>query len=43
VLPVLNRLMRAVLALERPLVRRGVVPFGSSLLAVAAKPGGGEV
>jgi hypothetical protein len=30
--------MRAVLALERPLVRAGRLPFGSSLIAVAARP-----
>ncbi len=38
VTPVLNGLMRAVLRLERPLVRAGVLPFGSSLIAVAARP-----
>ncbi len=38
VVPGLNRLMRAVLALERPLVRAGGLPFGSSLIAVAARP-----
>ena len=38
VVPGLNRLMRAVLALERPLVRAGRLPFGSSLIAVAARP-----
>jgi SAM-dependent methyltransferase len=36
--PVLNGLARAVLRLERPLVRAGLVPFGSSLIAVAARP-----
>jgi SAM-dependent methyltransferase len=38
VTPVLNGLARAVLRLERPLVRAGVLPFGSSLIAVAARP-----
>jgi len=38
VTPVLNGLARAVLRLERPLVRAGRVPFGSSLVAVAARP-----
>jgi 2-polyprenyl-3-methyl-5-hydroxy-6-metoxy-1,4-benzoquinol methylase len=38
VVPGLNGLMRAVLALERPLVRAGRLPFGSSLVAVAARP-----
>jgi SAM-dependent methyltransferase len=38
VTPVLNGLARAVLRLERPLVRAGRVPFGSSLIAVAARP-----
>lgn len=38
VTPVLNDLMRALLRLERPLVRRGLLPFGSSLVAVAARP-----
>jgi SAM-dependent methyltransferase len=38
VTPVLNELARAVLRLERPLVRAGVLPFGSSLIAVAARP-----
>jgi hypothetical protein len=30
--------MRSVLRLERPLVRAGLLPFGSSLIAVAARP-----
>jgi len=38
VTPVLNALARAVLRLERPLVQAGWVPFGSSLIAVAARP-----
>lgn len=38
VIPVLNGLMRALLRLERPLVRAGVLPFGSSLVAVAERP-----
>jgi SAM-dependent methyltransferase len=38
VTPVLNGLMRALLRLERPLVRAGAMPFGSSLVAVAARP-----
>ncbi len=37
--PVLNGLMRGVLHLERPLVRTALLPFGSSLIAVAARPG----
>jgi SAM-dependent methyltransferase len=36
--PVLNGLMRGALRLERPLVRTGLLPFGSSLIAVAARP-----
>ena len=38
VIPVLNGVMRALLRLERPLVRAGVLPFGSSLVAVAERP-----
>jgi SAM-dependent methyltransferase len=38
VVPGLNGLMRALLALERPLVRAGRLPFGSSLIAIAARP-----
>jgi SAM-dependent methyltransferase len=38
VTPVLNGLARGVLRLERPLVRAGVLPFGSSVIAVAARP-----
>jgi SAM-dependent methyltransferase len=38
VTPVLNALARAVLRLERPLVRAGLLPFGSSLIAVAERP-----
>jgi SAM-dependent methyltransferase len=38
VTPVLNGLARAVLRLERPLVRAARLPFGSSLIAVAARP-----
>jgi SAM-dependent methyltransferase len=38
VTPVLNGLAKAVLRLERPLVRAGLLPFGSSLIAVAARP-----
>jgi SAM-dependent methyltransferase len=38
VVPVLNGLMRGLLRLERPLVRAGVLPFGSSLIAVAERP-----
>jgi SAM-dependent methyltransferase len=38
VTPVLNGLARAVLRLERPLVRAGLLPFGSSLIAVAQRP-----
>jgi SAM-dependent methyltransferase len=40
VVPGLNQAMSAVLALERPLVRLGGMPFGSSLIAVASKPRG---
>ncbi len=40
VIPVLNGLMRALLRLERPLVRGGWLPFGSSLIAVAERPRG---
>jgi SAM-dependent methyltransferase len=36
--PVTNGVARAVLRLERPLVRAGLLPFGSSLIAVAARP-----
>jgi SAM-dependent methyltransferase len=38
VVPGLNGLMRGVLRLERPLVRAGALPFGSSLVAVAERP-----
>jgi SAM-dependent methyltransferase len=38
VTPALNGLARAVLRLERPLVRAGLLPFGSSLVAVALRP-----
>lgn len=38
VTPVLNGLMRALLRLERPLVRAGALPFGTSLVAVAERP-----
>jgi SAM-dependent methyltransferase len=38
VIPLLNGAMRALLRLERPLVRAGALPFGTSLIAVAAKP-----
>lgn len=41
VTPGLNGLMRALLRLERPLVRAGALPFGTSLLAVAERPAGG--
>jgi len=37
VTPVLNGLMRALLRLERPLVRAGALPFGTSLVAVAER------
>jgi len=39
VTPLVNGLARAVLRLERPLLRAGRVPFGSSLIAVAARAG----
>ncbi len=38
VTPGLNGLMRALLRLERPLVLRGALPFGTSLVAVAERP-----
>jgi SAM-dependent methyltransferase len=38
VVPVLNGLMLALLRLERPLVRAALLPFGSSLVAVAERP-----
>lgn len=38
VVPVLNGLMKAALLAERPLVRRGAMPFGSSIVAVARRP-----
>jgi 2-polyprenyl-3-methyl-5-hydroxy-6-metoxy-1,4-benzoquinol methylase len=38
VVPLLNGVMRGLLRLERPLVRAGVLPFGSSLIAVAERP-----
>jgi SAM-dependent methyltransferase len=38
VTPVLNGLMRALLRLERPLVRAAALPFGTSLVAVAERP-----
>jgi SAM-dependent methyltransferase len=38
VVPGVNRVMSAVLALERPIVRLGGLPFGSSLIAVASRP-----
>jgi SAM-dependent methyltransferase len=40
VTPVLNGVMRTLLRLERPLVRSGVLPFGTSLIAVAERPRG---
>jgi SAM-dependent methyltransferase len=40
VVPGLNQAMSAVLAFERPLVRLGGMPFGSSLIAVASRPRG---
>ena len=38
VVPVLNGLMKGLLRSERPLVRRGAMPFGSSVVAVARRP-----
>jgi SAM-dependent methyltransferase len=38
VTPVLNQVMRALLRLERPLVRSELLPFGTSLIAVAERP-----
>ena len=43
VIPGVNGVMRAMLRLERPLVRSGLLPFGSSLIAVAEKPRAGVV
>jgi SAM-dependent methyltransferase len=40
VVPALNQVMSAILALERPIVRLGGMPFGSSLIAVASRPPG---
>jgi SAM-dependent methyltransferase len=40
VVPVFNGVMRAVLAVERRLLRAATLPFGSSIIAVAARPGG---
>jgi SAM-dependent methyltransferase len=40
VTPVLNPLLRALLRLERPLVRAALLPFGMSLIAVAERPPG---
>jgi len=39
VVPLLNGAMHALLRLERPLVRAGGLPFGTSLVALAARPG----
>jgi SAM-dependent methyltransferase len=41
VVPVFNGVMRGVLALERRALRFGRPPFGTSLLAVAARPAAG--
>jgi hypothetical protein len=38
VVPGLNGAMRALLRLERPLARAGLLPFGTSLVAVAERP-----
>jgi hypothetical protein len=38
VVPVINGVMRALLAVERRALRLGRPPFGTSLLAVAARP-----
>lgn len=43
VIPGVNGVVRELLRLERPLVRRGLLPFGSSLIAVAEKPTSGVV
>jgi SAM-dependent methyltransferase len=43
VTPVLNPLLLALLRLERPVVRRGGLPFGSSLIAVAERPAAAAV
>jgi len=40
VVPVVNGLGRALLAAERQMLRLGPLPFGSSIIAVAARPGG---
>jgi SAM-dependent methyltransferase len=39
VVPVVNGLGRALLAAERQVLRLGSLPFGSSIIAVAARPG----
>jgi SAM-dependent methyltransferase len=40
VVPVMNEALRAVLALERAVVRVASLPFGSSILALAERPAG---
>jgi SAM-dependent methyltransferase len=40
VVPVVNDVLRSLLALERRLLRVGSLPFGSSIIAVAARGGG---
>ena len=42
VVPGLNGAMRALLRLERPLARAGLLPFGTSLVAVAERPRDGR-
>jgi 2-polyprenyl-3-methyl-5-hydroxy-6-metoxy-1,4-benzoquinol methylase len=39
VVPVVNEVLRSLLALERRLLRVGSLPFGTSIIAVAARPG----
>jgi SAM-dependent methyltransferase len=39
VVPIVNPLFRAVLRLERAWLRRATLPFGTSLLAIARRPG----
>jgi len=41
VVPVINGLGRALLAAERQVLRLGSLPFGSSIIAVATRPGDG--
>jgi hypothetical protein len=40
VVPVFNGVMRSLLAVERQVLRLGSLPFGSSIIAVAARSAG---